>query len=101
MQTAPGLPPGKARLRPRLIAVSVTGSVIGELELARQRGPLLRQRRSLCSVQGDLQDAETQDRALEADRSERDSDLLEQLLLGESADVARLATLDHLHQHRR
>jgi hypothetical protein len=50
-------------------------------------------------VQGDLEDAETEERA-QPDRGERDPDLLEKILLRHRRDLAPRPTLDHLHQHR-
>src|SRR2546430_15445619 len=87
-RTALGLPPGKALLRPR--TVRVVSIVAIKLELVRERRPLLRQGRSLRTVQRDLEHAEPEDRALQPHRSQRDADLVEQLLLGQRRDLGRL-----------
>ena len=64
-------------------ASGATGSFtfLPEGQIVRQALPLLGQRRALGLVEGDLQHPETEDRALEADRRQRDPDLLEQLFL--------------------
>src|SRR5207247_214463 len=72
---------------------------LAQLELV-EAGPLLRERRPLGAVQGDLQNAEAEQRALQPDRRERDPDLLEQRFLRQLGDLLRLPALDHLHQHR-
>src|SRR5437763_14762193 len=62
--------------------------------------PLLRERRALRAVQGDLQPAEPEQRALEPDRRQRDADLLEQLVFRQPRELLRLAPLRHVDQHR-
>src|SRR3954454_15007106 len=63
--------------------------------------PLVRQRRAAGLVQRNLEHAEPEDRALEADRRELDADLLEQLLLRQRGDLGDGLALDDLGQHRR
>src|SRR5262245_33097185 len=63
--------------------------------------PLVRQRRAAGLVQRDLEDAEAEDRALEANRRELDADLLEQLLLRQLGDLGHSLALDDLREHRR
>src|SRR5512133_253385 len=77
-----------------------TCGLVLELELVRERRPLLRERRALGAVERDLEDAEPQDRALHAHGRERDADLVEQLLLGQRRALARLPSLHHLGEHR-
>src|SRR5712692_10188591 len=77
-------------------------SIVGiQLQLARERRPLLRQRRSLCTMERDLQHAEPEDRALQPHGREGNPDLLEQLLLRQVGDLRRLPSLHHLGEHRR
>src|SRR5262245_9230923 len=78
---------------------SATRRPSAEVDLV-STGPLLRKRRSLGSVQRDLQHAQAQQGALEADRRERDSDLLQQLVLRHRRDLLGAPALDQLHQHR-
>src|SRR5438552_1152347 len=72
-------------------------SISGKVEAL----PLVRERRPLSAVKCNLEHAETEDRALEPDRRQRNPDLLEQVLFRKRRDLARGATLDELGQHRR
>jgi hypothetical protein len=51
-------------------------------------------------VQRELQDSETEQRALEPHRRQWDADLVEELLLRHGGDFLRGPALDHLHEHR-
>src|SRR5207247_2511606 len=62
--------------------------------------PLLWQRRPLRLVQRQLQGRETEQRALEPDRRQRDTDLLEQLVAWQSRDFGGTSSLHHLGEHR-
>src|SRR5581483_2851517 len=63
--------------------------------------PLLRQRRSLRLVQGDLEDTHAENGALQANRRQWDADLVEQLVLRHRRDLGGRAALDDLREHRR
>src|SRR4029079_4733332 len=71
-----------------------------EYELVDGRAPLLRKRRSARLVQRELENAETEDRALEADGSERDAELVEQRFLRHRCDLTGRLSLHEIAQHR-
>src|SRR5438105_10136051 len=88
--------------RPSFVVVPYTRRALGalrELELV-EAGEALRQRRALRLVERDLQRRQSEHRALEAHRRERDADLLEQLVLVERRHLGGGAALHHLRQHR-
>src|SRR5437667_8166399 len=72
-----------------------------EGDLVGRRAPLLRERGALRAVERHLEHAETEDRALESDRRQRDADLVEQLVLLHGRDLGRRPALDDFGQHRR
>src|SRR3970282_1552341 len=70
-----------------------------DLELFGEARPLFGQRRALAAMEGDLEDAEAEQRALEPDRRQRNPHLFEQLLAGHRRDLGGRTPLDHLHEH--
>src|SRR3954447_12780336 len=79
---------------------SSSANLLVQLQLV-EAGPLVGERGALRAVESDLQHAETEESALEPDRRQRNADLLQQVLLGQSRDLTGAPALHHVHQHRR
>src|SRR6185503_20002521 len=78
-----------------------SGIPLLELEVLGQARPLLRERRALSLVERELEDAEPEQRALEANGCERDAHFVEELVPRHRGDLLGRPALDHLHEHRR
>src|SRR5919108_977180 len=77
---------------------SATG--LAQLEVRVGGAPLLRERSAFRLVQGETENAQAEQRALEPHRAERDADFVEQLLAVHLRDLPRCPALDHVHEHR-
>src|SRR6478752_8513645 len=74
---------------------------LSDEDLAARGAPLLRERRALGLVEGNLEHSEPEQRALEAHGRERDADLLEQLFLRHRGHILGGSAHHDLGQHRR
>src|SRR5438093_1913733 len=79
---------------------SISRTRLTDGDLVGRRAPLLGERRALRAVERHLEHAETEDRALEAYRCQRNADLVQQLVLPHRRDLGRGAALDEVGQHR-